>query len=534
MLLSSGSAPASLSRRHAISGSRRCTDPVHAVNPMPTSLMLPSPMVDITGIVDEVARLDALRALDMLDTPPEAEFDAIAAGARHLFGCKFAFVSLVDADRQWFKAACGLEASETPRDVSFCTHTIAADDLLVIADTREDPRFATNPMVVETPFVRFYAGVPLRVTPPGGGAALPIGTLCVADDKPQDTTREKLEILAGMARVVEALLEARRTSKENLQLALDRKEALGDMARTHRLLQHAERMARIGSWRLELEGGRIHWSDQTYAIHGLAPGSQAQLALAMQFYPEDDRAKLEAALDRCVRQGTAWDLELNFTDAQGRPRRVRTLGEIDERAGKRVAVMGVIQDITDRYQFERRLVAVARTDELTGIPSRRAFNEESEAALDRAREGAPLAIAIIDLDRFKEVNDRLGHATGDKVLQVMAAKLQAVQYLGDHFIGRLGGDEFVLILRGRRTQGELVQDIARLLADLRYAVPDDRSVITVSATIGACVYGASYVDRASLLKEADEALYRAKRMQRGTGAIAGNSAHIQSLVGEPR
>lgn len=213
---------------------------------------------------------------------------------------------------------------------------------------------------------------------------------------------------------------------------------------------------------------------------------------------------------------------------------MRTLGEIDQRVGKRVAVMGVIQDITDRYQFERRLVAVARTDELTGIPSRRAFNEELEVALDRAREGAPLAIAIIDLDRFKEVNDRLGHATGDRVLQAMAAKLQAAQYLGDHFVARLGGDEFVLILRGRRTHEELVQDIAQLLADLRYAVPDDRSVITVSATIGACVYGASYVDRASLLKEADEALYRAKRMQRGTGAIAGKSAYIQSLVGEPR
>jgi diguanylate cyclase (GGDEF)-like protein/PAS domain S-box-containing protein len=487
-------------------------------------------MVSISGIVDEEARLEALRALNMLDTPPEAEFDAIAAGARHLFGCKFAFVSLIDADRQWFKAACGLPASETPREVSFCTHAVAADDLLVIPDTRQDARFANNAMVMETPFVRFYAGVPLRVTPPGGGAALPIGTLCVADDKPQDPTRDQLAILIGMARVAEALLEARRTSKDNLQLALDRQEALDDMARTHRLLQHAERMARIGSWRLELESGQLHWSDQTYTIHGLAPGSQEQLGTATQFYPEDDRAKLEAALDRCAQQGTAWDLELNFTDAQGRPRRVRTLGEIDQRAGKRVAVMGVIQDITDRYQFERRLVAVARTDELTGIPSRRAFNEELEVALDRAREGAPLAIAIIDLDRFKEVNDRLGHSTGDKVLQVMAAKLQAAQYLGDHFVARLGGDEFVLILRGGRTQEQLIQDIARLLADLRYAVPDDRSVISVSATIGACAYGASYVDRSSLLKEADEALYRAKRMQRGTGAIAGNSTLIQCVV----
>jgi diguanylate cyclase (GGDEF)-like protein len=192
--------------------------------------------------------------------------------------------------------------------------------------------------------------------------------------------------------------------------------------------------------------------------------------------------------------------------------------------------MGVIHDIMDRYQFERRLVAVARTDELTGIPSRRAFNEELEVALDRARAGAPLAIAIIDLDRFKEVNDQLGHATGDKVLQVMAAKLQAARYLGDHFIARLGGDEFVLILRGRRTEDQLVQDIARLLADLRYSVPDDRSAIMVSATIGACVYGASYVNRASLLKGTDEALYRAKRMQRGTGAIAGNSTLIQGVV----
>ena len=487
-------------------------------------------MVNISGIVDEEARLKALRALDVLDTPPEAEFDAIAAGARHIFGCKFAFVSLIDVDRQWFKAACGLPASETPREVSFCTHTVAADDLLVIPDTHQDERFAHNPMVVEAPFVRFYAGVPLRMSVPGGDVALPIGTLCVADDEPQDPTRDKLEILAGMARVVEALLEARRTSKENLQLALDRQNALEDMARTHRLLQHAERMARIGSWRLELEGGQVHWSDQTYAIHGLAPGSEARLATAMQFYPEDDRAELEAALDRCAQQGTAWDLELNFTDAQGRPRRVRTLGEIDQRVGKRLAVMGVIQDITDKYHFERRLIAVARTDELTGIPSRRAFNEELEVALDRARKGAPLAVAIIDLDRFKEVNDRLGHATGDVVLQMMAAKLQGAQYLGDHFIARLGGDEFVLILRGRRTQEQLVRDIALLLTDLRYAVPADHSVIMVSATIGACAYGASYVDRSSLLKEADEALYRAKRMQRGTGAIAGNNTLIQASM----
>ena len=123
------------------------------------------------ALTDEPARLAALQRLAVLDSEPEEPFDNVVALVRAVLGVPMAAVSLIDEDRQWFKAACGLEASETPRDVSFCTHTIAADDLLVIADTREDPRFATNPMVVETPFVRFYAGVPLRVTPPGGGAA---------------------------------------------------------------------------------------------------------------------------------------------------------------------------------------------------------------------------------------------------------------------------------------------------------------------------------------------------------------------------
>ena len=112
----------------------------------------------------------------------------------------------------------------------------------------------------------------------------------------------------------------------------------------------------------------------------------------------------------------------------------------------------------------------------------------------------------------------------------MAAKLRAAQYLGDHFVARLGGDEFVLLLRGSRTQEQLSQDITQLLADLRCLVPADHSAIRVTATIGVCAYGASNVDRSSLLKEADEALYRAKRMHRGTGAIAGNNTLIQASM----
>ncbi len=480
-------------------------------------------------MLGERSRLDALRALDLLDTPPEAEFDTIVSGTRRLFDCRFAMLSLVDADRIWLKAASGLPLGESPRKVSFCTHAVAADAMLVIPDACADGRFASNPFVLGPPYLRFYAGVPLRLASPKAGASLPVGTLCVFDDQPHDPDPEKLEMLVGMARVVEGLLEARRISRESLRLALDRQETLDDMARMHRLLEHAERVARVGSWRIELESGKVHWSDQTYAIHGLALGSENLIATALQRYPCDDRSTIEAALDRCVRQGLPWDLELNFTDAQGLPRRVRTLGEIEHRSGKRVAVIGVIQDVTDRYHLERSLAAVARTDELTGMPSRRAFNEEFEAALKQAQHGAPLAVAIIDLDRFKEVNDRLGHATGDDVLRTLASKLQAARYLGDHFIARLGGDEFVLVLRGKRTHEQLIQDLRQLLENLSHSVNAGGEAIMVSATIGLCLYGAGNVDRSSLLKEADEALYRAKRVQRGTAAIAGCAALIQLL-----
>ena len=468
----------------------------------------------------------------MLDTSPEAEFDAIVEGARHVFGCKMAYISLIDTQRQWFKARCGVDLTETNRDVSFCSRTVAADEMLVIPDAGQDARFASNPLVLGPPFIRFYAGVPLRVRALGTDQMLPIGTLCVADDRPHHPSADKLNMLQGMARVVEALLETRRLSRESLRLALERQDALDAMARTQRLLQHAERMARIGSWRVELATGHVHWSDQTYAIHALEPGLDKPLDSALDFYPEADRSKLQTALNRCAQQGTPWELELDLTDANGIVHRVRTLGEAEQRGGERIAVMGVIQDITDRYRLECRLQHIARTDELTGIPSRRAFNEELDLALAEARQdGNGFAIVIIDLDRFKEVNDRLGHPAGDEVLRLMAAKLGSAGYLGRHFIARLGGDEFVLLLREEHAKDGLALAIERLLSELRHPVPADGGSILVSATIGACAFSEQYSERANLLKCADGALYRAKAFRRGTGAIAGQDTIIEAAAG---
>ncbi|MBX3646982.1 MAG: PAS domain S-box protein, partial [Rhodocyclaceae bacterium] len=124
----------------------------------------------------EDRRLEALRALKLLDTGADARFDRITRIARRLFGVPIALISLVDANRQWFKSRQGLDAPETPRDISFCGHAILGDDIFVVEDALTDPRFADNPLVTGPPHIRFYAGAPLS-----SADGHRVGTLCIID-----------------------------------------------------------------------------------------------------------------------------------------------------------------------------------------------------------------------------------------------------------------------------------------------------------------------------------------------------------------
>lgn len=153
---------------------------------------------------DDETRLDALRALRLLDTPVEETFDRITRLAARTFDVPIALVSLVDRDRQWFKSRHGLEVAETPRDVSFCGHAILADDIFVIADARRDERFADNPLVTGEPHVRFYAGCPLRA--PSGER---IGTLCLIDRNPREWPEGDAEALRDLAGTIEEHLSWR-------------------------------------------------------------------------------------------------------------------------------------------------------------------------------------------------------------------------------------------------------------------------------------------------------------------------------------
>jgi len=153
---------------------------------------------------DEVRRIGALHELEILDTPPEQRFDRYTRIAATLFDVPIALVSLVDTDRQWFKSAHGLDAEETPRDMAFCAHAILTDDILLVPDALQDPRFADNPLVTENPRVRFYAGVPLKAA---DGSR--IGTLCVIDHRPRYMDDSRLTLLRDLGGLVERELQTK-------------------------------------------------------------------------------------------------------------------------------------------------------------------------------------------------------------------------------------------------------------------------------------------------------------------------------------
>jgi len=190
-------------------------------------------MIKPTTPVDEATRIGTLRALDILDSAPEERFDRLTRLAKRLFGVPIALVSLIDTSRQWFKSCDGLGVSETSREISFCGHAILSDDILLIPDALLDERFSDNPLVVNEPHIRFYAGCPLRA--PNGSR---LGTLCLIDREPRMIDAVELEPLRDLAHMAEQELAA-------VQLATtDELTQLSNRRGFTRLAEHALSLCR--------------------------------------------------------------------------------------------------------------------------------------------------------------------------------------------------------------------------------------------------------------------------------------------------
>lgn len=474
------------------------------------------------ALVREAARLEKLKSFDILDTPQESEFDAIASLAQRLFDVPIALVSLVDDHRQWFKARCGLETTETAREVSFCTHALDVEDVMVVEDATKDPRFRENPFVTGDANIRFYAGMPLRPSAKGFSDDLGgIGTLCIVDRKARRFSRDDASALRKLAALVTSLISARATATHAVHLSQEIGHHALELDRQHVQLRQAERMAGIGSWRLDLSDHSVTWSDQVFVIHGMPPGKVPSFEEAIAFFPAERRQEIADLLERAAANAESFDFESDFLTADGRRRRVRSLGEPQLVDGRASALIGVFQDITDIHAREQSLRQTADTDSLTGLANRACFEGRvAETFALAQRSGTPAYLLMLDLDGFKGVNDSFGHDAGDEVLRIVADRLRALAY-DNIFVARLGGDEFVMIVTRPRDCARIENLVAKVLTTLRHTVERDGQHRSISATIGTTFVDPLATSPSELMRRADLALYEAKRDRRGTGRIHG-------------
>ena len=268
--------------------------------------MPPAPLPE-----NESERLQALHSYEVLDSACEESFDRIAELARRLMNTSMAFVSLIDAERQWMKSSSGTSVRETPRDRAFCAHAILDPDAtMVVPDATADPRFADNPMVTQDPGLRFYAGVPL-VNPEGYA----LGTLCVADTVPRAIAPEEALALRSLAQMVVTTLELRRANLRMRSLVL-----------TDDLTGLPNRAALIAAIERAIQRGRRHGESFSLLMldldgfkgvndqRGHAEGDEVLRAVAREI-----RASLRRDDEPCRLGGDEFAAVLGGTDAQTAP-----------------------------------------------------------------------------------------------------------------------------------------------------------------------------------------------------------------------
>ena len=283
---------------------------------------------------NEADRLAALRRYRILDTAAEQWFDDLTLLAARICETPIALISLVDDDRQWFKSKLGVTVSETKRDVAFCAHGILQKDLFVIPDALRDDRFAANPLVLDDPKIRFYAGAPLTVAD-----GLNVGMLCVIDRVPRQLPQEQLDALRALGRQVTALL---------------------DLRLSHAMLRESEQR-----WRLRTEhaydliaeisgaGQVLYASPSHFKVLGYHPSDLVGRDSLELVHPED-RPEVRQTLSRAVAARDHYIATARFRCADGTWRWIESAGQVFESSSGEERLTIIARDITDRRELEQQ------------------------------------------------------------------------------------------------------------------------------------------------------------------------------------
>jgi len=281
--------------------------------------------------------------------------------------------------------------------------------------------------------------------------------------------------------------------------------------------KRSQYFARIGTWDWDIGTEKLYWSDAIYPMFGYQVGEvvPSYERFCASVHP-DDRARIRAGELRCIATGENHDEEYRVVWPDGSVRWLRETGNVvcDDQ-GVAVKMMGVVRDITEEKAWANQLQSLAHNDALTGLPNRLVFEQRLALALEKARAtDTRVALAFIDLNDFKAVNDRNGHAIGDQVLMFTARRLKQMLRSADT-VARIGGDEFVLILEGF-SPGIGVEEEVRLICNnviesLAFPMIVSSELLQVGTSLGVAIYPDHAASMDTLIHLADLAMYEAKR-----------------------
>ena len=305
-----------------------------------------------------------------------------------------------------------------------------------------------------------------------------------------------------------------------------------ELARSERRMIEAQRISQVGSYDFEIATNTNIWSDQLYRIYGREPQSfNASYDVFLSMLLPEDRERVMAVHQRAMETLEPFEMEERVVWPDGQVRVLASWGEVVADAdGQPERMVGICWDITERRAIEQQLLHDALHDRLTGLPNRTLFTDRlGQAIAGLARTAGAVAVLFLDLDRFKVINDSLGHDVGDAVLVEVAQRLAALMRLGDT-VARFGGDEFVVLCQDLSGPVEALHIAERLLDGIRVPILAGGSEVVVSASAGIAL-GTSDADVAGdLLRDADAAMYRAKNEGRARSALFADDMREQALV----
>lgn len=300
--------------------------------------------------------------------------------------------------------------------------------------------------------------------------------------------------------------------KQRIRYGLKTRETDVELYNHQLRLVHAHKVARLGYWDWDLKQNRLYWSDEVFTMYGMPVDSRE---ISYEGFLEkvyiDDRKKVDFVIQQSLKHGGLYSLEHRVYQPNGEFQYIHQHAElIKDEEGNVVRMLGIAQNITERHLAQEKIEHLAYYDSLTELPNRTLFHDRLSHALQvTGRSEGEVAVFLIDLDRFKKINDSLGHDIGDFFLQGVANSLKSVTRSSDT-IARLGGDEFALLIEGVITEEGVLEVAKKLLGALLAPHNIQGNELMGAGSIGIAISSKGACDKETLIKQADLAMYKSK------------------------